>query len=85
VVFAKSRITPVKIALLVAVEKVMLLPPCENVSHGIVVEFAGSALSTNAVVASLVELSPGFAVGAEGVPLNVGDASGAAPVTCPTE
>jgi hypothetical protein len=77
--------TPVKIALLVAVEKLMLLPPCEKVSHGMAVEFAGNALCTNAVVASFVELSPAVGVGPEGVPVKVGDANGAAPVICVTE
>jgi hypothetical protein len=81
----KSRITPVKIALFVAVEKLMLLPPCEKVSQGIAVELAGKALCTNAVVASFVELSPALAVGPAGVPVKVGEARGAAPVTCPTE
>jgi len=38
---------------------------------------AATAPATNAVVASLVELSPPVGVGAAGVPVKVGDASGA--------
>lgn len=40
---------------------------------------APNAAVTNAVVASVVELSPGAAVGAAGTPVNVGDATGAPP------
>jgi hypothetical protein len=65
----------------VLVEKLILLPPCEKVSHGIDVEFAGTAFATNAVVASFVELSPEAGVGPAGAPVKVGEASGAAPVT----
>ncbi|MEX3972267.1 hypothetical protein [Paraburkholderia caribensis] len=43
-----------------------------------------TAVETNAVVASCVVLVPAVAVGAVGVPVNAGDASGAAPVTFAT-
>ena len=39
---------------------------------------------TNAVVATCVVLSPAVAVGAAGVPVNVGDTNGAAPKTSAT-
>jgi hypothetical protein len=39
------------------------------------------AVDTNAVDAAFVVLSPGAGVGTVGVPVNAGDASGAAPIS----
>ena len=47
--------------------------------------FKLSAVVANAVVASCVVLVPAAAVGAAGVPVNVGEAKGAAPVMFPTK
>src|SRR3954469_9584841 len=46
---------------------------------GVVLDATGTAVVTKAVVASCVVLVPPVAVGAVGVPVNVGDASNAPP------
>ena len=61
-----------------------LLPGIEVVGYPSLSDALVTALSTNAVVANLPELSPALAAGAVGVPVKLGELSGAAPVTCAT-